>query len=303
MNTKCRAKNPSQCWRHGNQQGVVAKNAIYAAIAPERNIQDAHANYAHRPLKTMNAPTLAVSIVSFAQNTPHIKSENVNRAIREAAMLHENDLRSNRGKYDVTPYIEHPLRNTKRIIRFGCKDEATLIGSVLHDTVEDHPFEISEKLAGKKAATEEEARVNSFEYIGKTYGKDVERVVRGMSNPIVVDKYMRAEKKNAIYAEHVKEAIEDGQVCVAKVADFIDNAIGLYHNEKTMSSVSLYKKSTKYLPVMDILEERLKRGLVNGDLPVPDEGVKAMIQQIQSGRERLKALNVKHKALMDAAKK
>lgn len=281
----------------------MAKEAIHAAIAPERTIDDAHKKYAHRPLKTMNAPTLAVSIVSFAKTTPGVDSERISRAVREAAMLHEHDLRSNRGKYDVTPYIEHPLRNTERVIRFGCKDEATIVGGILHDTVEDHPFEISEKLAGKKAATEEEARANSFAYIGEVYGKDAERVVRGMSNPIMVDKYMRAEKKNAIYAEHVEEAIEDGQVCVDKVADVIDNAVGLYHNEKTMSSVSLYKKSTKYLPVMDIIENRLKRGLVKGDLPVPDEGVKAMISQIQSGRERLKALNVKHKALMEAAKK
>lgn len=296
MNEKCRAKDPSKCWRHGNQQGIVANQAIKTALAPQVHHGSRTEVTFERPLKIMSAPRLAVAITGFTKDHETIQSVKVRQAILDAAELHKNDLRTNRAKYDVTPYIEHPLRNTLRIVRFGCEDQDTIIGSVLHDTVEDHPFEISEQLYGVKAATEEEARDNSFKYIRKTYGPGVERIVRGMSNPIVVDKYMPAAQKNAIYAEHVKEAIEDPQVCVAKVSDFIDNAVGLYHNQASMSAVSLRKKSTKYLGAIDHIENRLKRGIVMGDLPVTAEGAQKMLAQIQAGRKRLLFLQEKYAA-------
>lgn len=296
MSNKCRAKDPSKCWRHGNQQGISANSAIRSALAPEVTHTYKPEKVFDRSLKSMGSGVLAVSIFTHAENNPNIDETKVRQAILDAAELHKTDLRSNRAKYEVTPYIEHPLRNTLRIIRFGSEDQDTIIGSLLHDTVEDHPFEISEHLYGVKAETEEEARENSFRYIRNTYGEGVEEIVRGMSNPIIEDRYMPAAKKNIIYANHVAEAIKHPKVCVAKVSDFIDNAVGLYHNKESMSSVSLRKKSAKYLLVIDHIENRLKEAMITKDLPISEEGLEKMIQQIRSGRKRLLQLQAENAA-------
>ena len=287
MEKKCGAKNPATCWRHGNQQGVVAHAAIQKTLAvPPRAVLD---NYpvTERPLKTMNAPVLAITIARFADAHPEIDGVKMREAILLASELHQNDLRSNRAKYDVTPYIEHPLRNTLRLIRWGCTDQSVLISSILHDTVEDHPHEISADHHGEATDDEHAARENSFKYIEAKFGKRVSKTVQGMSNPIFADKYMPAAKKNIIYADHVTEAIQDPHVFVNKMADFTDNALGLHHNRASMSETSLRKKATKYLLVIDALESRLKQGIVVGDLPISEKGAQRMLRQLEKGRPGL----------------
>lgn len=291
-NQRCRAKVPERCWKHGNQQGIMANEIIQRVMekAPSKYYMTVE-ELAEAPLKQLHSTALALAILNAVKDNPKIDDETIKKAISLASHLHRNDSRSKRGRYQVTPYIEHPLRNTLRAIRYGSSSEAIIIGSLLHDTVEDHPYEISEEFFKQEAATEEEARKNSYSFITKTYGDEAKDMVYGMSNPIS-SKNLLAHEKNAIYAKHVEEAIEDPNVCVGKVCDFMDNAGSLHHTVGGLSPESTRKKVAKYLPVCDILQKRLERDLKERKLDVSEQGLKQMITDITNTRKRLLILSI-----------
>ena len=290
-NYVCRAKDPTTCWKHGSKQGLVALKSIRKAIAsPSGRYYLDEGQRKVAPLKNLTATGLTLAILDYSKTAPNVDMLRVQNAILLASHLHREDTRSNRGRYTKTPYIEHPLRNTLRAIRYGDTSESVIIGSILHDTVEDHPYEISKVFYGIEAETEVNARANSLAYIKNTYGTRIKDMVSGMSNPIIENKYTLAAIKNKVYADHVKEAIEDPDVCVGKVCDFVDNAVGLYHNQGSLGKVSTQKKARKYLPVCDILLERLERAKTEPDFPASYVGICLMIKQITSGKEKLMKL-------------
>lgn len=290
--TRCQAKNPSTCWRHGTGLGFNAHRAIKNVLS-ERQVPKAD-EFTRRELKTYESEELAMLVMLHAKKTPSINEKLVREGILFASDLHKTDTRANRAAHDRTPYIEHPLRNTVRIFRYGCDEQHIIIGSLLHDTVEDHPYEIAINYAKENPATEEEAREIAYRYIAKRFGQQVSEMVRGMSNPIVEDKYLPATQKNTIYRDHVAEAIERPDVLLGKISDFTDNGLSLHHTEKGMTSASLYKKSTKYLGVVEVFESRLKRSYFTSDLPIPKSTVEALIRQMQTGREKLLQIQARH---------
>jgi hypothetical protein len=290
-NVRCQAKNPSTCWRHGTGLGFNANRAIKDVLADHKPKVD---EFTRRELKTYESEEMASVLMSLVQKHPTMNSKRIREAMLMAADLHKVDTRANRAHHDRTPYIEHPLRNTIRIFRYECEEEHVIIGSLLHDTVEDHPFEIAREYAKTNPATEEEAREISYSYIEKKFGRKTADMVRGMSNPIETDKYRPAAEKNITYANHVKEAIEDGSVLIGKISDFTDNALSLHHTEKGMTSASLYKKATKYLLVVDVFEARLKRAYVEGGVPVPKSTIETLIRQMQTGKQKLLEIQARH---------
>lgn len=289
--TRCQAKNPSTCWRHGTGLGYNANRAIKSVLSAAPQKVD---EFTRRELKTYESEELATVLTSLVEERPTIDARQIKEGILLASDLHKSDTRANRAAHDRTPYIEHPLRNTIRIMRYGCDTQAIIVGSLLHDTVEDHPFEIAQNYAKQNPATEEEAREISYKYIDKRFGKRVANMVKGMSNPIISDKYMPAAQKNVIYRDHVAEAIENPDVLIGKISDFTDNALSLHHTEKGMSSVSLYKKATKYLMVVDVFESRLKRAYFEDDFPIPKASIEALIRQMQLGRGKLLDIQKRH---------
>lgn len=291
-NVRCQAKNPTTCWRHGTGLGFNANRAIKNVLSGRQELQTDE--FSRRELKTYESEELAAVLMTLVSEIPSINSKKVREAILLASDLHKTDTRANRAAHDRTPYIEHPLRNTIRILRYGCKEQAIVIGSLLHDTVEDHPFEIARDYAKKNPATEEEARQISYTYIANRFDRRTSKMVKGMSNPIVDDKYMPAPQKNVIYCDHFGEAIEEPDVLIGKVSDFTDNAFSLHHTEEGMSSLSTYKKATKYLGAVPLLEARLKRGYVADDLPVPRSTTENLIRQVQLGRVRLLELQARN---------
>lgn len=295
MNTeiRCQAKKPSTCWKHGQGLGFIANRGIKDLLGSVRKPHSEEEVF-RKALKTYNSEHMASVIVSFAEKTEGINAKNVKAAILMAADLHKPDLRANRAHYDKTPYIEHPLRNTLRLIRYGCKTEAVLIGELLHDTVEDHPYEIARQYAKQEPRDEHHAREISYAYIAKRFSPRASKMVHGMSNPIIEDKNVSTADKNISYYNHFVTAIKGGDVLVGKTSDITDNAFSLHYTESGMTSLSVYKKTVKYLMVMDALESRLKMAYVKGDLPVSDKGLATMIRQVQDGRIKLLELNFRH---------
>lgn len=274
---RCRARVKALCPRHGNKPKSLPQIEDFFGKDVIGDVQ----------LKDMSHVRLGHTIIAEVQNIPGIRPKRVLHAIEVASYLHRNDMRSNRGVLDVTPYIEHPLRNTLRVLRWDCTKESVLVATILHDTVEDHAFEISAEMCGKTTTNEMEARENAFQYVGRTFGSDVERIVRGMSNPIM-DRYAPAAERNNIYAEHVKKEIQDPDVFVSKFSDFCDNGLGLHHNVSHMKPVSVKKKATKYLLLIDAFTERLKNGQ---DLPISEQSRLKMLKQLEVGSLRLEKLS------------
>lgn len=241
------------------------------------------------PLKEMDAGLLTQAIRHAAERMPEVDQTKLSDTLTIASYLHRNDMRSNRGKFNQTPYIEHPLRNTLRVMRYGCHNEAVLLGTVLHDTVEDHPFDFSRVFAGKEAKDEAEARENCYAYIKERFGSDTEAVVKGMSNPLGNPKErITTAEKNARYVKHVVEEIDDPKVFVSKFSDWVDNAVGLYHNVDGMNPEGVRRRAVKY----SMLVEEFRSRLLNDDfkLPVSAEGRARMLVHLNAGAERLRRL-------------
>lgn len=283
--TRCRAKNRTTCWRHGEGLGYDANREIRVTLK-KKVIHTPHEIFM-QALKTYDSPHLASVVSSFAAQKEGVSHPLMADAIRFASDLHKTDTRANRAHHPRTAYIEHPLQNTLRVIRYGCTRQHILIATLLHDTVEDHAWDIARSYAKQEPNDEADARRISYEYIEHKFGKDVARVVKGMSNPIVDDKYLPAAQKNLIYRDHVIEAVEDPEVLVSKVSDFTDNALSLHHTESTMTATSLYKKATKYLLVIDHLTGALKKHYMKKTLPVADYGFNNMMRQLEEGKARL----------------
>ena len=287
VNQKCRAKNPQTCWKHGEGLGFEANRKIIETLNSDKHLTITTL------LKNLDSEYLADNIVFRTKTIDNVDTEKVKEAILLAADLHKTDLRANRGDQEATPYIEHPLRNALRLMRLGCTNQTVIIGSILHDTVEDHPFELA-KLEGVITKDEHVARASSFAYVKKTFGPAVEKMVKGMSNPINDDKYLPWQQKNINYSAHVEHAISDPEVFLGKVSDFTDNALSLHHTEKTMNNTGIYRRASKYLPVCDILTGRLLIGIQNKEFDLPDKSLIKIFLQLQDGKKRLKDLQKRY---------
>lgn len=290
--TVCRAKDKAKCWKHGDRHGFVANEKIMKIVEmhSEGYLKDIQPHFINmKSLKTLNAPVLAYAIMSHAKTEKQIDEKQVNQAILIASQLHETQTRANRGLHDRTPYIEHPLRNALRSIRYECNNTEQIVGSILHDTVEDSPIEFSERYARIKTGDEKEARENSFAYIRNTFGSRVEKIVRGVSNPIVDTRGWTIEEKNKLYYDHVAESIPDPDVFLVKACDFIDNAGSLHHNVgKGLNPEGIRRRSMKYLPVATLLQERL----TSQDNPINIKAAQRekMFNQLEQIKQRLAIL-------------
>lgn len=208
------------------------------------------------PLKEMDGSLLSVAIMQEAAALGVKRLDEISEAISVASYLHRDDTRANRKTLPRDTYITHPLRNTLRLIRYyGVTDPDILIASILHDTVEDHPSEIVEDLAGlfAEGKDDETIRALALSFISGRYGSEVARIVSAVSNPFV-DKNLTKDAKRALYAEHVEAAItNDPPVFLVKFADFYDNAGSLHHTADSLAATE--HRVLKYSPLIDIFEK------------------------------------------------
>lgn len=236
-------------------------------------------------LKEMEGSLLSFAIMESAKNSDNFDIEKVREALELAAYLHRADTRANRANLPKDTYITHPYRNTLRILRYGCINHDVIVASILHDTVEDHANEIVAEFLGKSInETTRELMDMSLVYYTDTFGKEVSRIVNAVSNP-PLDKGLTKPEKRALYAEHVLSVIDDPHVFLVKFSDFVDNAVGLYHNTGSPNMVE--HLSQKYLLLVEAFEERLYQENTIRTIPVTDEGLEEMRNHLTAGKERL----------------
>lgn len=235
------------------------------------------------PLKDLGELGLALEILHRATNLGFAKE--VTDAMMLADGAHRGQTRSNRGVLPRDTYITHPLRNALRLLRAGVSDKNVIIAAILHDVVEDGPdvvvhwfavYTVMMPYDKKNAESVEYYRRLALQYISFTYGEEVARLVAGVTNPVVSNKFaLSAEAKRKVYQGHVRSSIEDASIGLVKLADIVDNAAGLKHNTSMSDSVRSIL-ARKYHPLMDDFGAFLNR-----------DDVRAMMSEV--GRKKFQA--------------
>jgi|GEM_PF-1770248 len=179
--------------------------------------------------------------------------DQVTYALGIALEAHQHD---KRGKH---PYSTHLLRVTVRIMspnHFTIRDQPNLIiAAALHDIVEDHPDFLISDSATESEAENQTLAINAIE---EQFGSDVSRLVAEVTNPVLPDEVKDLKAldevdykiaKNELYRSHVIELIGSGsEGAIIKLSDFVDNCVGLGHNEDAKKATKL---AHKYFPLID----------------------------------------------------
>lgn len=240
------------------------------------------------PLKELDAAQLAQTLRHEASRLG-MGPKAIDSAIDLASILHAHQTRANRGLFKTTPYIEHPLRNSLRLIRLGCKDQDVVIAAILHDTIEDGAKVFVEKFHNNKT-DEPTARIALGKHIGAAYGERVLSLVESVTNDYVTDSdksKLTISEKNSTYLKHVAQNIKGNSgVYLVKVSDFIDNATGLYHNNTPARAEKTKKQAAKYLPVVNVFLDELDKL----EIDLPPEGIKTIRDQLGRTTERLQKI-------------
>lgn len=237
-------------------------------------------------LKEMEGSLLTRAVLNGANDAGH-DERLVTAAITLASYLHRADTRAQRAGMPRVPYIEHPLRNAVRLQRYGCTDQDVIIATILHDTVEDHAFDIARDILGIEPADEELAREAAFGYIGVRFGERVKVLVKEVSNPLLPAGLSRVEKHER-YREHVISVIGVAAVFLVKSTDFEDNAGGLHHNLAPNTVSMVRNLANKYLPLVPTLMERALGNDVVAFIGEPSS--KVMHTRLSAIGERLQEL-------------
>lgn len=242
-------------------------------------------------LKDMDDRELAETIVLEAEALD-LDVAKVSEAIALASDLHGKQFRKgSRGSVNNPPYIEHPLRNTLRIIRLGCSDENVISGSVLHDTVEDTAdvFVKRQGWSNRQAQDEHAARAVLTDHIEKTFGTETREIVIAVTNEIPDrdPRTMTTEEKHAVYVQHLRDQVlHSPKAYMVKISDFIDNATGLYHGVGSIDSTKLKNQATKYLLSIPAFQE----GFDRLNLPVPEHSKRLLQDSLIETERRLRKI-------------
>ena len=268
-----------------------AKNSPNASSSPRRT-----------PLKALQADELA-KVLLVETSDLGMDVEKIHNSVQLATILHHGQTRGPRyhnGEFKAkVPYIEHPLRNSLRLVRLGVKDQDIIIASVLHDTVEDGAQNYVNKFLNNKEEMEEnEARKLLSARIEQQYGEKVASTVQAVTNEHVPLKKLGAlsmQERRDIYRDHVDENIRNNPAAyMVKISDFIDNATGLYHNDIAGSEKGIIKRALKYKPVVDVFRKRM----AEMELPVSKEDIKVIQGQLDRTEYRLSDLIEKYNHLV-----
>lgn len=205
-------------------------------------------------LKRMDAALLAVEVRSRADSVGFDPAR-TELAVATAAWAHREHRRLVRGDLPRTTYIEHPLRNAARVLRWGVVSEPIVLACILHDTVEDASFELAELFGGEAGGDEGVARELVLRQFATAFGERVAELVGALSNPIRTESLGEDDAHRA-YREHVVDVIADPEVAVCKLADLVDNALSLHHTGSP-DDPRTARLARKYAPVLEVLRERV----------------------------------------------
>lgn len=167
------------------------------------------------------------------------------QAIRAASILHKDQ--SRKGSVPI-PYISH-LMGVLMIVSDYTDDEATLIGALLHDTLEDTDY------------TKEELRAD--------FGEEVLALVLAVSEPSDTDQITHTWKdRKRAYAKQLRSAPKAALVVAA--ADKIHNMRSVieeyYHNHTGFVKAfggTLEERLQQYQEIANVLNKQLDNPILS----------------------------------------
>lgn len=241
-------------------------------------------------LKEMDGVLLASDIRRRA-TVAGMAAGRIDDAITLAAWAHRGQRRLARGDLPRTAYIEHPLRNAARVLRWGVDREPVVLACILHDTVEDHAPALAAALGsaalGSAAVDEAAARdVVLSDYTGR-FGERTAQLVRAMSNPISDGTAADEAAKHERYRGHVVAEIADPEVAICKLADLADNALSLHHTGN--GDARSARLARKYAPLLPLFRARIVQDDVRALLDA--QAVESLTRALTDGAERLRVLS------------
>lgn len=233
------------------------------------------------PLKELDAALLTLELLEGIERMPRPEQERIVDAAHAAALLHRGQIRLHRGEFPTVPYIEHPLRNTVRLIRWGVDDPDVLCATLLHDVPEDCADRVVQ-MYGPDATGEPVAA--ALDWIARTFGARTAQIVAAVTVPPTPRGTPEAVEL-AEYAAHVRRAVEaDPQVLLVKASDLTDNAGSLTHQVGLAPQRSVDRLLRKYTPVVD----DIRAALDHGDLdPKVAEQVRTSLEALQQSLREL----------------
>lgn len=249
--------------------------------------------FASVPLKDMDPSALTMAIFAEIKDMPSIDGVKVSTAISAASFFHLNQTRANRKGFSRTSYIEHPLRNALRVLRWGVASEAILISVILHDTVEDCLDRIlASFVPGCHAGIGEAAqRELAFEWIAREFGEEASGLVRSLTNPVSMETQLTKAQKREKYAADVAGKIRgNASAFIGKFTDFMDNAGGLHHNAVGGNERMVAHLAAKYHPVVAIFKDELAANYEGIRVLVSDAGMAEIELKLSLLSDRLGAL-------------
>lgn len=235
-------------------------------------------------LKELDSASLAVGIQMAVAEWA--AAELVHRAVADAAALHRAQARGVRAGFPRTSYIEHPYRNTLRLLRWGLTDVDVAVAALLHDVVEDASEIISARL-GQPEASQDGARSLTLQWMADRYGPVPAEIVAAVTNPISPASASRIDREVA-YTQHFAAAVAgDARALAVKWTDVVDNAASLHH---TAADPKTANRASKYLRLFGPLQETISAQWSELSMLLPDLGRGECDEILSNTRARLENL-------------
>lgn len=269
----------------GSRSESLQKNQTETLISVQEVLKSSQ-------LKDLDSSELTQALIHESREAG-LDPKAVQSAIGLASVLHSEQRRGARMRHSSTPYIEHPLRNSIRLIRLGVRDQDVVVATILHDTVEDSSVRYCEKFQGR-TVSEVEGRKELSSKIRSTYGPEVNRLVQAVTNDYVSPEEKKGrteEEKHRIYSEHVRQNIAgDPKAYLVKITDYFDNASSLHHSDKPGSGIKVDGRARKYLRTIAVFREEGAKL----DLGLSKKSSREIRDRLATTERRLKAIVEKH---------
>jgi hypothetical protein len=159
----------------------------------------------------------------------------IHRSLELGILMHSRQKRTN------GHYADHLMRVTLHLLEdLDIRDPNLIAAAPLHDTFEDHPRDLANKLTGIKPDSVRLAMPIARKALAAYTNAEVVSIVEAVTNPPVP----KGKTKLEVYTQHTQHLVQTSQKGrVLKLADFIDNAVG---NHTTVGEKRL-KLDLKYI--------------------------------------------------------